>query len=209
MITAENVTANPGDTVDVKISLSNNPGIVSATIKVDYDSNVLTLTKVTDAGVLGTQSHKPEYTSPYTLAWANDTATTNYTVNGTIVTLTFKVGNNAENGKSYPISLSYNYNNYEIYDKDLNPVEFSISNGSISVTQSSAKLLGDVDGDGEVTIIDATLIQRYLVQLKVYAFDEEAADSDGDGEITIVDATFIQRWLAQIPTPYNIGDPIK
>lgn len=36
-------------------------------------------------------------------------------------------------------------------------------------TESQPKILGDVDGDGEVSIIDATCIQRYLCQLPVYA----------------------------------------
>ena len=52
-ISADCVDAVPGDTVDVNISLSNNPGIVSATIKVYFDSSVLTLLNVSDAGVLG------------------------------------------------------------------------------------------------------------------------------------------------------------
>ena len=59
------------------------------------------------------------------------------------------------------------------------------------------RLIGDVDKDGEVTIVDATMIQRYLVSLaKLDADAIKAADTDGDGEVTIVDATMIQRWLA-------------
>ena len=56
---------------------------------------------------------------------------------------------------------------------------------------------GDADGDGFVTILDATAIQRQLASL---ASKEEivpsAADVDGDGEVTILDATGIQRTLA-------------
>lgn len=203
------VTAKQGDTVDVGINMTNNPGIVSATIKVEYDSNILTLTKVTDAGVLGSQSHKPEYTSPYTLAWANDTATTNYTVNGTIATLTFKVASDAAIGKSYPITLSYDYNNYEIYDKDLNPIHFVVTNGSVIVQSAPVKLLGDVDEDGQVTLMDATLIQRYLSSLIIYGtFDDSVADTDGDEDIEVVDATWIQRYVSSIDIPYGVGEPI-
>ena len=70
-------------------------------------------------------------------------------------------------------------------------------------------LLGDVDSDGEVTIIDATFIQRKLASLHVESYNETAADTDGDGEITILDATFIQRWLANLPSNDNIGKPIN
>lgn len=60
-------------------------------------------------------------------------------------------------------------------------------------------VLGDVDGDKEVRIIDATEIQRHIAQLTT--IDEEileCADTDIDGKITILDATQIQRFLAQI-----------
>ena len=64
--------------------------------------------------------------------------------------------------------------------------------------------LGDVDNDGYVLIFDATLLQRYLVDIPVAVFNEEAADVDGDGTLTIMDATFIQRALVDISVPYDI-----
>ena len=78
------------------------------------------------------------------------------------------------------------------------------------VTEEVSLILGDVDGDGEVTIIDATFIQRYLASLAIpFEMNEATADTDGDGEITIIDATFIQRHLASLPIPYDIGKPIN
>ena len=70
-------------------------------------------------------------------------------------------------------------------------------------------VLGDVDGDGEVTILDATCIQRRIAELSTFAYNEKAADSDEDGEVTILDATCIQRHLAELKTNDNIGKPIK
>ena len=67
--------------------------------------------------------------------------------------------------------------------------------------------LGDVDGDDEVTIIDATCIQRKLASIATAKFVEAAADADEDGELSILDATAIQRWLAQLPSNVNIGKP--
>ena len=58
---------------------------------------------------------------------------------------------------------------------------------------------GDADGDGLVTIMDATRIQRYKADLIDEAgLDMLAADADGDGEITILDATRIQRVVAEL-----------
>lgn len=77
------------------------------------------------------------------------------------------------------------------------------------VELSETEYLGDVDGDGDVSIIDATCIQRYLAEIPVYAYNEEAADTDGDGSVTIIDATCIQRYLVQLACPEGIGDPIS
>lgn len=77
-------------------------------------------------------------------------------------------------------------------------------------TEVSVKYLGDVDGDGTVTAIDATLIQRHLCYIKTMISDEMImmGDVDGDGIITIIDVSFIMRYLATIEVPYPIGEPI-
>lgn len=70
-------------------------------------------------------------------------------------------------------------------------------------------ILGDVDGDGEVEIMDATYIQRYLADIPIpFEIDERLADTDGDNDITVLDVTNIQRWLSGLPTGTNIGQPI-
>ena len=56
--------------------------------------------------------------------------------------------------------------------------------------------IGDVDNDGDVTILDATAIQRHIADLPTKTFIPEAADIDGDKSVTILDATAIQRQLA-------------
>lgn len=66
-------------------------------------------------------------------------------------------------------------------------------------------MIGDTDGDEEVTICDATLIQRQLADIPVFAFDEKAANVDGNG-LSITDVTQIQRYLAGIDDPCNIGE---
>ena len=67
-------------------------------------------------------------------------------------------------------------------------------------------LPGDADLDGEVTITDATVIQRVLAGMRVERFGEIAADVDGDGEVTIFDASAIQRFLAELPSPLDRED---
>ena len=65
---------------------------------------------------------------------------------------------------------------------------------------------GDPDGDDDVTILDATSIQRRLAELKNEGtYCRGAADADGDGQSTILDATAIQRKLAEFPGHERIG----
>ena len=71
---------------------------------------------------------------------------------------------------------------------------------------NAAPLLGDTDLDGEISILDATLIQRALVELDALSgLQKELADVAGTG-YDIISATLIQRHLADIPTGYAIGE---
>lgn len=75
--------------------------------------------------------------------------------------------------------------------------------------QDYTRLLdGDADGDGKVTILDVTCIQKKLASMEVPSFNEKAADADEDGKITVLDATYIQMWLASVPSNDHIGQPI-
>ena len=58
--------------------------------------------------------------------------------------------------------------------------------------------VGDVDGDGKITISDVTMIQRYVAEF-ITLTDVEmlAADTDGDGIVDIKDATHLQMYLAE------------
>lgn len=75
------------------------------------------------------------------------------------------------------------------------------------LTDAGSFLIGDADGDGKVTILDATAIQRRLAALNVASFSEKGADVDGDG-VNIMDATRIQRYLAGFSDRYHIGEPV-
>ena len=66
-------------------------------------------------------------------------------------------------------------------------------------------ILGDTDGDGIVSVLDATVIQKVLASIDVPDYNEAAADVDGDKKVTVIDATYIQKWLAHIEAPEGIG----
>ena len=90
-ITVANVTGNVGDYVDVPISITDNPGIITMRLNIEYDGAALRLVNVVDNGVLGAQYHSDNYASPYTLFWENGTARENICYNGKIATLRFEI----------------------------------------------------------------------------------------------------------------------
>ena len=59
--------------------------------------------------------------------------------------------------------------------------------------------LGDVIGDGYITVADATLVQQHAAEL-ITLTDTAllAADTNKDGYVTVVDATLIQRYAAEL-----------
>ena len=68
-----------------------------------------------------------------------------------------------------------------------------------TLDQSLQYKLGDVDGNGEVSIMDATLIQLHIAQLETLTdIQLKAADTDKNSNITIMDATQIQLLIAQL-----------
>lgn len=90
----------------------------------------------------------------------------------------------------------------DIGQYSLEPIKLLIKvvDDKINVLEADSKLiLGDVDGDKKVSIMDATEIQRHIAQLTTISEDRlPYADTDRDTRISIMDATQIQRFIAQL-----------
>ena len=79
---------------------------------------------------------------------------------------------------------------------------------SVSV-RAESRMLGDVDGDGEISITDATVIQRYTVGIKTpVAVTSSVADIDGDHAVTVMDASHLQQWMVNVSDSYPISKPV-
>ena len=100
-------------------------------------------------------------------------------------------------------TFSEAYNSGEIDDDILDEINevmhFDVYDNTDEPTVEIIK--GDVDGDGYMSISDATCIQLYLAYLCDLTSEQKlAADVDGDGLVTISDATKIQMVLASLIT---------
>ncbi len=118
-------------------------------------------------------------------------------------------------------SESYDYSDFDVEEGTLNGFSFSVGRMVISkpgvyetsfyymgyegyyditvVGTENPPVLGDVDGDGEVTVLDATAIQKHIANL--ITLDDiqcQFADVDKDGNVTVLDASLIQKLVANI-----------
>ncbi|MGN0501493.1 MAG: dockerin type I domain-containing protein, partial [Ruminococcus sp.] len=139
------------------------------------------------------------YAIPGTPSWTPADTTfksgTQYTVKipvkaeyqwGNISTVTAKVnGKDAEFVAEYKGGKQYAY--YVVYTFDA----------------TKDYLLGDVNSDGEISVLDATLIQKYIAGLTTFSSAQLAAgDVNGDGIITVTDATQIQKYIVGLITEF-------
>lgn len=194
-------TGKPGETVDIKVSIENNPSITALQVKIGYSSEDLELTEIIDNSLFDSPISHSKYltANPQTISW-HSTNSDDLSDNGTFVTLRFKLKPGA---KDSSVTLSYKKSN--VFNSSFDEFDFQVVNGMVYV-MNSAIMLGDVDGDGNVEIRDATWIQRHVALMEIPIEAHKAtADVDGDGEITLMDATSIQRYLANLKSNDKIG----
>lgn len=100
-------------------------------------------------------------------------------------------------------SKSYTYT-VRCITSDLKVFESGFNSTGFTNTYIEAELefeIGDINGDGKITILDATLIQRHIAKLDILTEEQLAyADADRNDTITIKDATQIQRLVAKLIT---------
>jgi len=119
-----------GETVTITATVSNNPGIVSMYLSLTYDTTRLELISATDGKLLNEGIFGNNYKNhPFDVTWDDSMATQNNTKNGTLVTFTFKIKQNAPEGDAY-VKLA---NTGCIFDRDLNEVEFAFVDGIVTV----------------------------------------------------------------------------
>lgn len=146
----------PGEIVDVTISLNNNPGIVNLTFDLSYNKSAFELTAIKDGNLFGTSMYNANnlLVNPFRFTWADMTANTDFTGNGTLVTLSFKIKDGALPG-AYGVTL--NYGSGQIFNTGLNDVPLTVTNGVITVKETTAtpSVLITVTKGAESVICDA------------------------------------------------------
>lgn len=188
-VSVETVFASVGDTVDVNVSIKNNPGITGATFTVEYHSN-LELVNAVEGTAFNVLDFTPAGTlvSPCNFAWDSENAEAKD--DGTFLKLTFKVLDTAQKNDKLDVNIKCRFGDVYNNQKDLN-IEFL--NGAVTVLDY---IPGDLNDDGIVNTKDTRLIRQYIAGGYNITINEAAADVNDDGVINTKDTRLIRQYIA-------------
>lgn len=125
---------------------------------------------------------------------ADDTVTIQLEKSGVVVYETTVKGNSTDYSISGVANGTYTM---RVSKKSHADREYTVKVSSADVTQNVEIFpIGDVNSDGDISVVDATLVQKYIVGLeKLTDLQKKSAEVNGDGEISVVDATLIQKYI--------------
>ncbi|MBE7057685.1 MAG: hypothetical protein E7387_01100 [Ruminococcaceae bacterium] len=140
-ITIENVEAESGEDVAIKVMIENNPGIWGMDLKISYDKSALTLTSVDN----GDFYQASEWTKGnlnadvYILSYEAGGLDNITTKSGTLAILNFKVSDTAVAG-DYAVTASCN--DGDIINVSFENVPFTITGGGVTVKAKPVTVTG-------------------------------------------------------------------
>lgn len=209
IIRMEETWAAAGTNIKVDISVSGNPGIIGGTLTVSWPQE-LTLVEDESGNAFEEITYQPpsRYINTGTnFVWYGSDITE--VIDGTILSLTFEVPENASDSAEYPISIS---------GKGFSDVNENVVD-NISYVSNYIRVInyipGDVSGDGIVSPLDLVSLARYISDGCVtdpegynVTLNDLAADVNDDGEIAPMDLILISRYISDgcvtDPNGYNI-----
>ena len=191
------VTGRPGQTVDVTVSLENNPDIAAFCVEIGFDNTIVTPVSVTVNTELipsvVTNIGNSNVSSSISIVYSDATG---FTGNGVLFTVSFAIAENAGEGRTVL--------NCTIGEEDVvgngTVSEFVTAignNGSIDVKKNI--LYGDCNLDGKVNILDSVFLDRYFAKWDLGVTEENmlTMDTNGDGKVNILDSVLLKRYFAK------------
>lgn len=132
-ISVDTASAKAGDEVEVAVKVDNNPGILGMTLTLSYDDTMCSLVSVKNGeafeGVLDL-SYSKDLKSGILFLWDGVDVSDESIKDGSILVLTFKVKDDAEEG-----ACNITVETGDIVDNNLNSISPVIKNGEISISK--------------------------------------------------------------------------
>ncbi|MFR6655006.1 MAG: cohesin domain-containing protein [Anaerobutyricum hallii] len=195
IIQTESVQGYAGDEVTIPVTIKQNSGIAGFSYDVNYDSSKLQLKKMT----AGTVTKEGTFTTNGNVV--NWYTTDNITANGTILNITFTILKDTADGK-YPVSISLHDGKKNLVNEEGSYVKAAYKAGEVEVVSG---ILGDINGDKDITIADVVLLNRYVLgKASLDSDKKKLADINSDGDVTIGDVVLLNRQVLGKDTPATV-----
>lgn len=195
IIQAGSVQGYAGDEVTIPVTIKQNSGIAGFSYDVNYDSSKLQLKKMT----AGTVTKEGTFTTNGNVV--NWYTTDNITANGTILNITFTILKDTADGK-YPVSISLHDGKKNLVNEEGSYVKAAYKAGEVEVISG---ILGDINGDKDITIADVVLLNRYVLgKVSLNSDKKKLADINSDGDVTIGDVVLLNRQVLGKDTPATV-----
>ena len=190
IVTVGNVKGRANKTIEIPVTLTENPGIWGIDVIISYDRSLMTLTEVKNGEVfLDSELTPGNMESPnYTLSYSSNSFENN-TQNGILATLVFTVNAETPDG-TYAIKASYINGN--IINAEGDDVPATMIDGSVEIISF---IYGDLNDDEAINKKDLLVMRKYLAGQSV-EINLDAADVNVDGIVNKKDLLLLTRYLA-------------
>lgn len=213
-VTISDASGVVGDTVSVKISIANNPGIWGGNMYIKYDPKVLapvtngeTIDEEHTANcvaLVGSEIFSkdnfllslPKTSGDYeiiSLLYTNGATLENTTANGVLAELMFTIVSDAPLGDSAIVFT--NYNSYPFCNINDEVVEATYKSGVVTVKEPEYEC-GDVNNDGKINLLDLIALRKHLAKWNI-TIDMTTADCNCDGNVNLLDLIALRKYLAR------------
>lgn len=125
-----NVSAKPGQSVEVPVLIKNNPGVAGATFTITYDSNLVLINATTASAFSKLDYTGPgKFTSPCNFTWDSEDGQAND--DGVFLNLIFVVSDEAKKYDKLNIECSYRYG--DVFNENWEDLTLKIVTGGIII----------------------------------------------------------------------------
>ena len=141
-----------GQSVNIPVSIANNPGIVTMYLNLSYDTTRLALKSVQNGSILSDPAHGNNLSAvPFSLNWDGSLLPANITDSGVIAMLEFEIVSGAPAGEA---NITIGYDPANVYDFNFTQVAFTVESGSITVLPKEAASIAMKTSPTKTTYIE-------------------------------------------------------
>ncbi|MCI8610241.1 MAG: hypothetical protein HFE73_11400 [Firmicutes bacterium] len=191
-VTLKDGIVKTGNTIQIPIVITENQGIASLKLNLEYDKTALQLVNtIAGDGFDGEVFKRISQDASDILVWQTEKLGTNVNGTGTLAILEFQAPEDAQTG-DYTIKITCDSDNTLTADGE--EKTFTCTDGVVTVVDF---IYGDVNDSSDVNINDADLVAKYVAGWAAYQnINLDAADVDLNGKVTLRDAAIISRHVA-------------